>query len=148
MKRIEKLPPQFKRFAKKGGVLEFAVYEECMGSDEEILTAIESAIPGRYKVNIGVLEALGYRKISERKFFGDWYDCDRGQLLMKGRHTTSSGQTLVDPPLKKLDRVRVASGASSLPELGSTGQFAYAFSNPPYRLDGRPSGSCQTNVAA
>ena len=139
MRPIEKLPPQFRLFEKKGGVLEFAVFEDCDGGDEEIFEGIVSAIPSRYEIESEVLRGQGYRKISERKFFGDWYDFERGDLLKKGHHTTVRGGTMIDPPLRKLDKVRFESGGASLPDIGGSGQFAYAFSHPPYGLSGYPS---------
>ncbi|WFL76020.1 hypothetical protein P7228_08345 [Altererythrobacter arenosus] len=139
MTPIEKLPPPFKRFRKKGGVLKFAISHNCSGNHEEVLAAIRRVIPHRYDVDLKMIEGFGYHKISERKFFGDWYDYDRGNLVKKGWHTKSDGSTLVDPPLKRLDGVRIVSGASAHPGPNDQGQFAYAFCCPPYPLDGRPS---------
>ncbi len=46
---------------------------------------------------------------------------------------------MIDPPLRKLDKVRFESGVADLPDIGGGGQFAYAFSHPPYGLSGHPS---------
>jgi len=41
--------------------------------------------------------------------------------------------------LEKLEGVKITPGAAPSPQAGVGGQFAYAFSRPPYGLKGRPS---------
>ena len=135
MQRVEKLPPAFKRFHKMSGVLDFAVFEGASGTKEEILSAISQAIPN---ANVDRLSSLGSRRIKERAFFGDWYDRDSGMLLRLGSYDTADGQTLTNPKLKKLQGVKIVSGAVNIPDPGGGGQFAYAFSHPPYGLRGSP----------
>lgn len=139
MKRIEKLPPAFKRFQKMLGVLDFAVFEGASGSEEEILSAIPHALRHARTFNADTLQMLGSRSINEKTFFGDWYDYESGMLLKIGAYRTANGSELHDPKLKKLDRVTIVSGAAPCPLEGAGGQFAYAFSHPPYSLKGRPS---------
>lgn len=137
MNRIEKLPPAFERFDEMLGVLDFAIFEDAGGTEEEILSAVPQALRHFHRFDAGKLRALGSRRICEKAFFGDWYDPDSGSLLRLGSYKTADGSQLTDPVLSSLDGVRIMSGASSCPEPG--GQFAYAFSHPPYPLYARPS---------
>lgn len=136
MNRIEKLPPAFERFDKMLGVLDFAVFENAGGTEKEVLSAVPQALRYFHRFDAGKLRALGSRRITEKAFFGDWYDPDSGNLLRLGRYKTADGWQLTDPVLSSLDGVKIISGASACPE--TDGQFAYAFSSPPYPLDARP----------
>ena len=136
MNRIEKLPPAFERFDKMLGVLDFAVFENAGGTEKEVLSAVPQALRHFHRFDAGKLRALGSRRITEKAFFGDWYDPDSGNLLRLGRYKTADGWQLTDPVLSSLDGVKIISGASACPE--TDGQFAYAFSSPPYPLDARP----------
>ncbi|OWV82116.1 hypothetical protein ATY77_02415 [Rhizobium sp. R634] len=138
MNRIETLPPAFERFEMMMGVLDFAIFENATGDRENMLFAIPQALRHFEKFDAEKLRQLGGRPISEKAFFGDWYDFDRGHLLKLGRYKTAAGPELENPQLSSLDDIRIMSGSSSCPEPGSGGQFAYAFSNPPYPLAARP----------
>lgn len=139
MQRVEKLPPAFKRLRKIGGVVEFAVFDDSRGTEDEIIAAIGSAIPRGGTFDARKLRVLGNRRIRERRFFGDWYDLDSGALIKVGNWGTASGEKLHNPKLKTLDQVKIMSGAFSPPDPGSGGQFAYAFTTTPYPLRARPS---------
>ncbi|MBB5711618.1 hypothetical protein [Sphingomonas xinjiangensis] len=139
MKRVENLPPAFKRYSKMLGVLDFAVFDDAGGTEQEILTAIPHAIRHAGTFSEAKLRALGCKPIRERAFFGDWYDLESGMLLKVGSYKLADGSELHNPKLKKLDGVKFMSGAAACPEAGVGGQFAYAFSNPPYGLKGKPS---------
>lgn len=139
MRRVAKLPPVFKRYKKMWGVLDFAVFEEATGSEEEIVSAIREALPLKSSFDAQALRALGSRPIRERAFFGDWYEHETGNLIKVGGFRTASGEELENPVLKKLDRVAITSSASPAPDTRGGGQFAYAFSTAPYGLHGRPS---------
>lgn len=134
--KVVALPPAFQRFSEIGGALEFAVFEDVQGDLETALEAISVTVPGIEKDK---LRALGSRCIDDQTFFGDWYDAQTKSLLWIGTHTTSDGRTLTDPRLSDLDNVRISHRASSIPEMGGGGQFAYAFSHTPYGLQARPS---------
>jgi hypothetical protein len=136
MRRLRKLPPSFKRFRRMGGVLEFAIFEGSTASEEEVFAGIEELLPG---FDAAKLRFLGSRKIKERRFLGEWHDPATGNLIKRGSYTLFDGTELLDPPLKKLDRARIASGASGIPGAGDGGDFAYAFTCPPYGLHARPS---------
>ena len=136
MQKIKKLPPAFKRFGRMGGVLNFAVFDDADGTDDEILSAVAQA--SKREFDLEKLRSLGSRRIDERAFFGDWYDRETGSLLLRGSYKTADGMELQNPRLKKLDRVKIMSGAAPCPEAGAGGQFAYAFSQPPYPLRARP----------
>lgn len=132
-----KLKGPFKRFARCGGVLSFAIFEQSRGDEPDLLDAIAAALPGDFDRE--TLKALGGRPIRERRFFGDWYDQETGALIKRGSFTTADGRELRDPRLRTLDRIRIMSGAAPCPDAGSGGQFAYAFANPPYGLRARGS---------
>ncbi|QZH76437.1 MAG: hypothetical protein JY451_07870 [Erythrobacter sp.] len=138
MRHVEELPAAFNRYRKIGGVLDFAVFEGTKGTDEEVLKAIPHALQRSKHFNQNKLRSLGYRRIKERKFFGEWYDFDSRQLLKRGSWRTAGGTELQDPTLKVLDQYKIVSGAAPCPEIGLGGQFAYAFSSPPYNLHDRP----------
>ena len=139
MKRFEKLPSAFKRYEKMLGVLDFAVFDDATGTEEEILSAIPQTLRHSHEFDADRLRVLGCRRIKERAFFGDSYDLDSGHLLKVGSWRTADGSQLENPKLKKLDRVKIKSGAAPCPDAGAGGEFAYAFSCPPYGLKGRPS---------
>jgi hypothetical protein len=134
MRAIDRLPLEFERFRHIGGALGFAIYEDA-GEEVDALTAISSTIPDFDRRR---LESLGSRRIDKLSFFGDWYDAATESVLKIGAFTTSDGKKLVNPRLKDLDGIDIRSGASSLPEAGAGGQFAYAFSWTPYGLNAGP----------
>ena len=139
MELVEKLPSAFDRYRAMMGVLDFVVFEDAAGTEEEVLLAVPKALRQVCTVDIERLRSLGYRLIDERTFFGDWYDFESGNLLKLGRFTTSEGAELQNPILKNLDRVTIMSGGWPIPVAGVGGQFAYAFTQPPYHLKARPS---------
>ncbi|MGO1078829.1 hypothetical protein [Inquilinus sp. CA228] len=121
-----------------GGVLDFAVFEESLGTEEELFEAVAAALGRRASFDADRLRSLGGRPIDERMFFGDWHDHESGALLRLGQYVTAEGKHLQDPKLLALDRVHIVSGAAMHPEPGAGGQFAYAFSRPPYPLRAKP----------
>ena len=139
MRRIEKLPSAFGTYDEMMGVLDFAVFEDATGSEAEALRAIPHALRHARVVDTETLSRLGFRRIDLREFMGDWYDVETGNLLRNGSYQTADGSELLNPALKELDGVKIVSGASFCSEAGAGGQFAYAFSHPPYGLRGCPS---------
>lgn len=133
--RSVELPREFKRYWKIGGVLHFAAYSDADGDEETIAPAIGTLLRDP---DLGKLRELGSRPIKQPKFFGDWYDLTSGDLMQLGTWRTEDERDLVDPRLKQLQGVRVSSGGAPIPEAGSGGQFAYAFTRPPYGLHARP----------
>jgi hypothetical protein len=135
MRAVATLPPEFARFGQIGGALGFAVYEEAGGDEAEALEAIARTIPD---LDRAALQSLGSRCIDELTFLGDWYDPETGSLLRRGQLTTRDGRKLVDPKLADLAGLHVVSASGEVPDPGSGGQFAYAFSFTPYGLDTAP----------
>lgn len=138
MQQLSSLPPAFSRYARIGGALDFTIFCDFDGSEEQAIAAIGSAIPQHYNFDAGKLRGLRGRRIRDRKFFGDWYDANTGALIRVGDWRTKSGKDLHNPRLTTLDDVRIVSGASFTPIAGAGGNFAYAFTNPPYSLNARP----------
>jgi hypothetical protein len=126
MERVLPLPPGFRRFRAMGGVLDFAVFKDADGTEEEILSAVPQALDAStYTYDREKLRSLGSQRITERTFFGDWYDYESGLLLKGGCWTTRDGRKLKSPPLVTLVGVDLLSGGAPIPE--GPGQFAYAF---------------------
>jgi hypothetical protein len=139
MQRVHKLPAAFRRFRKVGGAVEFAVFEDAGGTEDEAIAAIGVALSKARTFNAERLRTLGGSLIGERAFLGDWCDPDSGELIQVGFWRTESGEELHDPVLKRLDGIRINAGTSRIPEPGEGGDFAYAFTSPPYSLRARPS---------
>jgi len=135
MRIVGNLPAAFERFTQIGGALHFVVFEDAHGGDAEALTAIASSVPG---CRANSSETLTNRQIGKLAFFGDWYDAATGSLLKIGEYTDSDGNVIVNPKLRNLRGVRLVSGGGPIPEIGTGGQFAYAFSSTPYGLRTTP----------
>lgn len=143
MRAVEKLPPPFKRFHKAGGVVRFAIFDGSDGAEDELVAAIKATLPRGSTFNEDKLWALPRRMLKERAFFGDWFDPADRSLIRIGDWRTHDGQRLHNPKLKNLigkghGRSEGMSGAARGIDPSGGGQFAYAFSNPPYSLRARP----------
>lgn len=139
MNRLDRPPSAFQRYRQVGGVVEFGVFEQANGTQDEALDAIGQLLEPDGAFDRDRLCALGGRSLDKHALLGDWYDPLSKSLILRGEWRTDAGVTLHDPPLESLDAVRIVSGGAPVPIAGGGGQFAYAFSNPPYRLDARPS---------
>jgi hypothetical protein len=138
MRPVDKLPPSFQRYQDFGGVLDFAVFEDAQGTEDEVLEAVPSALSGHRSYDPSRLRALGGRRIDERQFFGKWYDCDSGDLIKRGSHKTADRRALEDPKLRETHGVKLIFSGWDAPDPGESAGFAYAFSLPPYPLWLRP----------
>jgi hypothetical protein len=136
MRAVGNLPAAFERFQKIGGILRFAIFDDAEGDENSALAAISAMLPD---VDQTKQKSLGFRRVDLRVFYGDWYDADDDALLRLGAFTTEDGRELVNPKLRNLDQAAIVSGASTVPEVGTGGQFAYAFSSTPYGPQARPS---------
>ncbi|MGH8777751.1 hypothetical protein [Paraburkholderia sp.] len=134
MKKLEPLPPMFRRLQQIGGVLEFIVFEEAEGTEDEIAAAMCSTLSEIATVNTDALRSIGYRRITQREFFGDWYDLDRKALIRCGDWKIEGGKELHNPRFVDIGDRKIISGGGSIPDAGSGGQFAFAFTDPPYKL--------------
>jgi hypothetical protein len=135
MRVVENLPTAFERFQQIGGVLDFMVFEDAHGGDAEPLAAMAAAVPGWC---VKASEALSNREIDRLAFFGEWCDAETGSLLKLGQYTSSEGKVLVNPKFRDLQGIQLDSGGGPIPEAGTGGQFAYAFSFTPYGLWANP----------
>ena len=133
MRQIE-TPASFARFREIGGVLEFAVFDDANGDPEEVISAICEALPG---AKPDALRKIGSWEIDDARFYGRWYEEATGSLLKIGCKCDSG--ELISPRLRDLgDQLLLAvSGGAPIPHPGSGGEFAYAFSDPPYGLRAR-----------
>jgi hypothetical protein len=136
MERVLPLPPAFRRFRAMGGVLDFAVFKDADGTEDEILSAVPQALYTASTYDREKLRSLGSQRITEQTFFGDWYDYERGLLLKGGCWTTTDGRKLKSPPLVTLVGLDIGSGGGEMP--AGPGQFAFAFLDPPYGLYAKP----------
>ena len=139
MERVQKLPSVFERARKAGVVLDFAMFDGAIGTEAEIVDAVPQVFARRSNFDAGRLRTLGSRVIWKRQFLGDWYDPENKALIKFGDWRTDDGRELHNPLLKTLDRVRFQSGGIEIPDAGTGGNFAYAFSSPPYSLQAKPS---------
>lgn len=137
MKRLHALPAAFKRFQKIGGVLDFGVFDECDGTDAEIVEAIKASLRHARRFDGGRLIELGSRECFKEKLLGDWYDPSNESLVKIGHWRTSDGRELKDPSFKALESVKLTGGAGAIPDVGAGGQLAFAFSQPPYSLQAK-----------
>ena len=143
MRAVEKLPPSIRRFHKAGGVVRFAVFDGSAGAEDDLVAAIRAALPKGSTFDEDKLRALPRRVLKERVFLGDWVDPVDRSLIRIGDWHTRDAQRLHNPKLKTLigkgrGRGDGMSGAARGVVAGEGGQFAYAFSNPPYSLRARP----------
>jgi hypothetical protein len=135
VRRIEKLPPAFKRHRKVGGAFTFAAFDDAGESDTDAIEAIGALLTGA--LDIETLRSIGHREINEAEFLGEHCDARSRIIIQRGQWETADGRKLVDPPLKKLGRARI-SGGYGIPFPGEGGQFARAFAFPPYGLHTSP----------
>ncbi len=142
MERLLTLPAAFDRYTSIGGVLDFALFDDSDGSEAEVLTAIEqclrTALPEDAPFDREALRQSGSRVIGQAEFLGDHFDAEAGQLLKRGSWTLANGMELEDPLLVDLQGHSITNGSMGLPNVGSGGQFALAFSEPPYGLQADP----------
>ena len=141
MRRVLDLPDAFSRYREIGGVLEFGVFEQAKGSDEEVITALASILetddPHSWFRGEELL-SLGSRSMSREALLGDWYDASSRQLVKVGTWQSKDGAIYDDPILTELEGVAIKSGGSPVPKLASGGQLAFAFLEPPYTLLAKP----------
>lgn len=136
MRRLDKLPPAFKRYAKVGGAFDFAVFDEAGGSEAEAIEAIRRLLGD--DLDETALRAAGHRRIRLAEFLGAHCHPENRKLIKRGTWRTTDGQELVDPPFKKVERLVLSGGGYAIPLPGEGGQFARAFVEPPYGLDASP----------
>lgn len=142
MERLTTLPAAFDRYSSIGGVLDFALFDDCDGTEAEVIAAIRQTLSALLTedapFDVDALRQSGSRIIGAREFLGEWFDPEAGQLLKRGNWTLASGMELEDPLLIDLQGHSVTNGSMGLPNVGNGGQFALAFSEPPYGLQAEP----------
>ncbi len=142
MERIEKEPGSVRRYREIGGVLDFTFFEGVDDTFQSAHAAIDQALTrfatGRERFDPTHLRLAPCKRVSKDAFLGDWFDNRSGLLIRRGVFTTDTGQKLIDPTYKQLEGVSIRSGSSPVPALWAGGQFAYAFSQPPYGLQATP----------
>ena len=113
-------------------MLEFAVFDDANGDPDEAVSAICEALPG---ANPDALKEIGPWEIDDARLYGRWFE--DGSLLKIGCKNESG--ELINPRLRDLgDQLLLAvPSGGPIPHPGSGGEFAYAFSDPPYGLRAR-----------
>lgn len=134
MQIVNELPTAFATYKKMGGCLDFTFFDEVANDLESQVSGISKAISSRSDFDRTKLESISHRFINENQLLGDWYDRRSGDLLSLGDFNMENGEVLRNPRLKDLNHANVKSSAGQIPDVGSGGQLAYAFSQPPYRL--------------
>lgn len=139
---MEKEPGSIRRYREIGGVLDFTFFEGVGDAVQSAHAAIEQAL--KRAISTGerfdptLLRSAPYRRVSKDALLGDWFDSRSGLLVRRGTFTTGTGQRLIDPTYEQLEGVGIRSGGGPIPDLWAGGQFAYAFSQPPYGLQATP----------
>ncbi|HRE44100.1 MAG TPA: hypothetical protein PKY87_09025 [Terricaulis sp.] len=118
MHRLSPEPACFKRFRAIGGALDFAVFDDADGEIETAIAAMHELVP---LLDADALRAIGFRKLSRKGFFGDHFDLDRG-LLLEQEFDAARGYYW-----RALRDESSTLTGGLLPERGSGGNFAYAF---------------------
>lgn len=113
-------------------------FDEASGDDTDARAAIHDTLGKVGGVNDRALNALRPRNLSEAQFFGDWYSLSDGSLIWNGDVTTTRGRQLTRPSFTALNGQKVASSDAGIPDVSEGGQFAHAFTNPPYGLSCTP----------
>lgn len=134
MLRLETPPSSIAQYREAGGELEFEIFEDADGTPDEVFAALCNWIPD---CNTDALRAVGFRQIEDAQFYGDWFDPSSNSLLQKGFTQTGDAE-FVDVRLADLEGARVVGSGGPIPPAGDGGQFAYAFSRPPYGISLSP----------
>lgn len=129
MRSVEKLPASIRRYRNLGGVLDFALFEEAVGSEDEILSAVPQALRGHRVYDREKRRRLGGRRIDERAFFGEWYDPESSAILRLGHHF-GGGRIFKDPKLLDIDGIKLLNSSMPLPEPGEGGIFLFTIHVP------------------
>jgi hypothetical protein len=135
-------PTVIDEFKKIGGVVDFSLFANVGSFDASVSEAFAShlssasvwstALPNT--VDLDVIETLPRRSVWKKEFLGDWYDPETKLLRLVGGGKLTDGTELENPTFNKLYGKKTSNWGAGLPEPGSGGQFAYAFSQPPYGL--------------
>ena len=136
MQPVQPLPAVFDDYERMGGVIEFAVFEDADSDEKSAIAAITSLVTD---IDQTKLLLLGSHHIDDKSFYGDWYSFDDDALLKGGTWTTRDRREFINPKLSDLEGVSITTGSYGTRKAGGGGQFAYAFSHPPYKLSAQPS---------
>jgi hypothetical protein len=126
-----------KRHRKIGGAIDYSLFEDCDGSREQqrgcIADHFEELGLSVTPEDRAALDRIEPTQSSAKGFLGDWYDVRAHKLIARGHWYTES-ESVDDPTVESLDRLRPKGSSGPLPEVGGRGQFAYAFFQTPYGL--------------
>jgi len=140
MKRLAE-PEALPQFRAAGGVVDYSVFEGAGHDQDSVKIAMgrhfnELRDLWRPWVKLEELFRLPHREIDQGTFFGDWYDLNTRSLVLCGSGSIEGRGKLVNPLFVDLNDCSIGEyWGSSRPEIGSGGQYAYAFCNPPYSID-------------
>lgn len=144
--RRETVPNVVAEFRDAGGEVDYSFFADVPDSASVLEAAFESHFAElqdigpvwRPTLNLRALPELPRRTISKEQFFGDWCDPQTNELKVLGSGTVEGGARLDDPLLSEFAGRKVQNWAAPVPDLEKGGQYAYAFSQPPYgvRLPG------------
>ena len=132
-------PEEVRAFDRMGGAVHYSFFNEAAGTDADLEGAIlwhcAKVLAQEYglgRIEPAVLPTLPRRVIDRRTFFGDWYDMERDALIYRGDGRLADGRELVDPTYDEMDRGSIKAWRSYCPNVGTGGNYAYAFCQPPY----------------
>jgi len=141
---LDETPEPVLRHQALGGVLEFVRFADANGCDATLRMALEQTLrrvsndqgyPEPFTLDLTTLRALQPVELTQTKFFGSAFDPASGQLVLRSTWTDTDGRTFRNPTFAELAGYpEMSSGMTVHP--AETGQFAYAFLDPPYGLRG------------
>ena len=134
------LPPdEIREFDRMGGAVHYSFFVNAEGSDADLEGAIlwhcAKVLEKEYItgwIEPAKLRTLPRGVIDRKAFFGDWYDMERDALIYRGGGRVDDGRELVDPTYDEMGRAKIKLWGSGCPDVGSGGNYAFAFSQPPY----------------
>lgn len=132
-------PDEVRAFDRMGGAVHYSFFEDAAGSDRDLEGAVfwhcAKVLAQEYglgRIEPEVLPSLPRKRIDRRTFFGDWYDMARDVLIYRGNGIVDDGRELHDPTYDELGRSAIKLWRGYCPNVGTGGNYAYAFSQPPY----------------
>jgi hypothetical protein len=142
MMKKHQAPKIIDEFNKIGGVVDFSFFSDV----DSLENCAEAAFREHFSsasmwstdfpntFDATVIGQLPRRAIWKKEFLGNSYDADRKMLRLVGGGTLTDGTELENPTFEELFGKKTSNWANGLPDVGSGGNFAYAFSQPPYGL--------------
>src|SRR5262245_48110627 len=106
MHRVDPLPASINRFHEVGGEVQFAVFDDADGDPDTVFRVLCETVP---ITDVDALRAIGFRRLDDVDFYGEWYEAETDSLLLVGAWDGERGQ-LINPRLRDLPDRRLVGG--------------------------------------